>query len=494
MSIYSPLLLIVTFVLTIVVAWDLDVETSVGKVVGFVDPAVPNVNQWLGVPFAEPPVGSLRFLPPVAKSFAGVIDTQKPSLSCQQWLTSKPDLYNTLEPAFLPPGPYSEDCLYLNVITPREPEESSLPVLVWVHGGMLTYGGINTPYEKPQNWVARSQQHIVVQISYRLNIFGFPNAKGLSENNLGILDQRLALEWVRSNIRNFGGDPERITFWGQSAGAGTIDAHQFAFASDPIFSSVLLESGVALLAQAGTDANQTSFGIVAQKFGCPSNSSPTAEVDCMRKVDAGAIEKFLQNYTDSATTPALYFSPVADGKIAFLPQQYVAMGEAGEFANVPMLVGSNAQEGSAFVPFSISGAGLTPALIEGVTLKVIQCPVAVTCQYRQASKRTTFRYFYAGNFSNISPTPWLGSYHFAELPLIMGTDGEYVSASTPFEVALSHKMQDLWLSFAKDPMYGVIRQGWYPYSSNGTALVLGVNTTLVSKESIAALDAGCAAS
>lgn len=164
MSVYNPLLLLLTSVFILVAAWDLHVETSAGTVVGFVDPALPNVTQWLGVPFAEPPVGSLRFLPPVTKQSAGVIEAQKPPLSCQQWLTTLPDLYNTFEPAFLPPGPYSEDCLYLNVIAPAEPKQSSLPVLAWVHGGMLTYGGINTPYEKPENWVARSQQHIVVQI------------------------------------------------------------------------------------------------------------------------------------------------------------------------------------------------------------------------------------------------------------------------------------------------------------------------------------------
>ena len=76
----------------------------------------------------------------------------------------------------------------------------------------------------------------------------------------------------------------------------------------------------------------------------------------------------------------------------------------------------------------------------------------------------------------------------------MGTDGEFVSNSTPFEVALSHKMQDLWLAFAQDAKLGLTRHGWYPYSTNGTALVLAKNTTLVSRESIAVLDAGCAAS
>lgn len=76
----------------------------------------------------------------------------------------------------------------------------------------------------------------------------------------------------------------------------------------------------------------------------------------------------------------------------------------------------------------------------------------------------------------------------------MGTDGEFISASSPFETALSHKMQDLWLSFAKDPMYGVTHHGWRPYSTNRTALILGENNTLLLKESIAVLDAGCAAS
>ena len=310
-----------------------DVNTSVGKVSGFIDDSTPYVKQWLGVPYAEPPIQSLRFLPPVAKSKTLKIDGTKLPPSCQQYRSTVPDVF-TVVPEFLDPGPFNEDCLYLNVIAPsRIKGKRGLPVLVWIHGGMTLFGGINTPYEKPEKWVQRSQEHVVVQINYRLNIFGFPNAKGLDTNNLGILDQRLALEWVRANIRRFGGDPEQIILWGHSAGAASADAHQFAFKNDPIFKATILESGVAVIAQTGSDLNKTSFQSVAKGVGCNS-SSPKDEVDCMRKVDAGIIEDFLQNYTDSGAMPRLYFSASADRKVAFLPQEFVAKGKSGDFANL----------------------------------------------------------------------------------------------------------------------------------------------------------------
>ena len=123
------------------------------------------------------------------------------------------------------------------------------------------------PGQLPQRWVARTQEHIVVTINYRMNIMGFPNAAGTREQNLGLLDQRVALEWVRDNIRYFGGDPSKIMIWGQSAGAAAVDYHNYAYWDDPIAHAMFAQSGSVFLYQAGSpgmDWTHTNFTFVAK--------------------------------------------------------------------------------------------------------------------------------------------------------------------------------------------------------------------------------------
>lgn len=147
-------------------AWQhgLEIETPVGQIQGFIDPSLPGVKQWLGIPFAEPPIGFLRFLPPVAISEGDRnISAQKATPSCQQYDSVLPSIVSNETTQFRAPPPYNEDCLYLNVIAPKYSFGRDLPVLFWIHGGATLVGGIDTPYELPQQWVQRSQGHIVVQ-------------------------------------------------------------------------------------------------------------------------------------------------------------------------------------------------------------------------------------------------------------------------------------------------------------------------------------------
>lgn len=140
------------------------------------------------------------------------------------------------------------------------------------------------PYHIPAGWVNRSQKHIIVTMNYRVNIFGFPNSAGLEDNDLGILDQRLALEWVYANIEAFGGDSSRITVWDHSAGGVSADVLNFAFHDDLLAAGFFLMSGAAMRTFAqGDNALQTNFTYVSKELGCDFPDDPKAQVECMRQ-------------------------------------------------------------------------------------------------------------------------------------------------------------------------------------------------------------------
>ncbi|KAJ9667700.1 hypothetical protein H2201_002235 [Coniosporium apollinis] len=311
-------------------------------------------------------------------------------------------------------------------------------------------------------------------MNYRVNVFGFPNAKGLKDRNVGLLDQRMAVEWTRDNIAAFGGDTSRITLWGQSAGAASVDTYGYAYPEDPIVSSLICDSGAATI-RSSSDYAQTNFTFLASLVGCRDLDSQ-AEVACVRNVPAVTLQSALGNYIISRATPSISFVPVNDNVTVFSNTTDRAL--RGLIANIPAIMGSNTNEGAGFVDFTPAGPGA--ATLFALTQSVIACRVSLGVRNRNRIGLPTYRYQYAGNFSNLSPVNWLGAYHSGELPLLFGThDHEFYGPSTPFEYEVSHAMQGLWLSFASNPTAGPVvatsrrqRFEWPEYSPDTDSMVL----------------------
>lgn len=464
------------------------VKTSTGIFTGLVDSKFPKTRQFRAIPFAKPPVASRRWLPPqkLPPSTERHHSTRFPP-SCPQFVTAVPSLFNTdLTKGNLIYNGYqndtsglvgeatSEDCLYVAVWTPTvQPPAGGFPVLFFITGGGWQIGGIDIPWQMPTAWVERSQSHIVVTINYRVNIFGFPNARGLSDDdqNLGILDQRAALEWVRDNIRAFGGNPSRITQWGRSAGSAATDIHAYAFREDPIAQAYYLQSGTIFSASLPETPAYSNFSFVARHVGCADgddyDDNGAAELDCMRQVPFAMIENFIGQYSDRGETPALTFKPVVDGRIVFA--DYKARSEAGQIARVPVLISNAANEFSSLVPWPVGNltAGPYQPPITEYDVEGFVCPTFNSTVYRNRldPKVPVFRFQHAGVFPNLNKYKWLGAYHASDIPISFGTYHllDHIANTTKFETDVSESMQDHILAFVKDPYHGPQEtMGWKP--------------------------------
>ncbi|EXJ74859.1 uncharacterized protein A1O5_01555 [Cladophialophora psammophila CBS 110553] len=478
---------------------NLKVTTSTGTYIGIINGTVPNVRQFLNVPYALPPVGSRRWAPPeqLTSNASAILDATSFPRFCPQYLSGAPNVYNqllsgyliptgldTAAPATMPPTT-GEDCLSLSIWTPTR-NVSGLPVIIFMTGGGFIIGGINIPYQLPHHWVQRTQSHIVVSINYRLGIMGFPNARGLNSQNLGILDQRMAHEWVRDNIQAFGGDPSKITIWGQSAGASSTDFHGFAYYNNSIAKGLVMESGTALLGLVSYDFAHTNFTFVASQLGC-GGLNATAELDCMRQKPVETIVNFVGRRSDNATTPALSFVPIPDDKVIF--SNYTERYARGLIANVPAIVGTASDEGTVLVPFTNLTAGPNQTLADEATLGYFVCPAHNSSKLRTEAGLLTYRYEFAGNFSNLSPLPWLGAYHTDDLPLFFGSYNDY-GKGTEFEARTSEIMQDYLLAFMKDPHNGPKQKGWQDYTK-GHVLRFGADSVAAKNVTVQTVDGAC---
>lgn len=306
----------------------------------------PSITAYYGIPYAAPPVGKLRWHEPMpAANWEGVRDCARPSAKCPQ-LGVEPGGF--FEREFYPvKEAMSEDCLYLNIWTPAQSTEEKLPVIFWVHGGAFMTGYGHSAHFDGEHFAR--QGVILVTINYRLNVFGWMVDKELSaesehgvSGNYGLLDQIYALKWVRRNIANFGGDPDRITIAGQSAGAACVQA----LCSSPLcrgdFAGAIFQSG------GGIDA--------LPDMDYPPLAEVEAQMDITKSLGVANIaearalpaEELLARWLKTMPSKLIWRTPVIDGYV--LPKKSAQIVYDDEAAHVPYLIGFTAKEGIVTTP------------------------------------------------------------------------------------------------------------------------------------------------
>lgn len=303
-----------------------DIQTSSGLLKGY--SPLPGVHAYIGIRYAQPPIGSLRFEPPKRYKPANVrnaYDATRPFPSCYQVR------YNSLIEDKFSFWSESEDCLYVTVWKPANHnvnKDKPLPVLIWIYGGDFTEGGTNA-YDGT-DFIREQQDVIFVDFNYRLNIFGFPNSPAVTPN-LGLLDQRLAVEWIRDNIAAFGGDPKKMSLMGQSAGSMSIAYWSYAYPDDPIVRGFIELSGQEIGVQPD---DGTSWKNVGNVTGCDKKGDAKAQVECLRKLPARELRRAITPTNLAEYGDATGGGPAVDNKTYFSAAEYTKRGLAGRFAKV----------------------------------------------------------------------------------------------------------------------------------------------------------------
>ncbi|KAF8473220.1 Alpha/Beta hydrolase protein [Kalaharituber pfeilii] len=420
----------------------------------------PTVRAFLGIPYAQPPVNSLRWKPPQPLPAASerervqIVDATKFGNSCYQFMYKifyrDPRLGKDIENYGKTQTPESEDCLSVNVWAPRKgkkgkEEDELLPVMVWVHGGAHHEGGSSTPGSDGTNLVTNHNNILYVSFNYRLNIFGFPMTPSvpLNQTNLGLFDQRFVVEWLRDNIAAFGGDPKQMTLWGESAGSVSVGTYLFAYPDDPIVRAGIAQSYYDL-----GDGYPSEFGRVAKNAGCGSEDEKV-QFECMMKAPADRIHRGISNETYNRFGAMPGGKPVVDNITVFSKEGYAQRAKEGKIAPIPLLLGSNNHEADALLPYDFKD-GVNKTLSDIYTITALTCPTSMLAKQLAALDIPVYLYRYMPILPAANPVPWPRAYHSAELPFIFGNlpPGHDFR---PYEKRICDAIQRMWVAFAKNP-------------------------------------------
>ncbi len=460
---------------------DLMAATSYGKVAGTQE---NGVSVFRGIPFAKPPLGALRFRPPERpEPWSGVRDATR----------FGPGSYQADRPLARILGivvqDQSEDCLTLNVWTPAAGDDGRRPVMVWIHGGAWVIGaGSEITYDGSH--LARRGDVVIVTVNYRLGPFGFLRGKELgggldSTGNEAMLDLLAALEWVRDEIAAFGGDPRNVTVFGESAGAVNTACLLAMSRARGLFHKAVMQSGSLNLTRAPEAALESARQILKELGIAPERARMLQDVsaeDLVRAQNAVAGRSVLPP-----------FGPVADGDV--VPKRPFASIAAGSARGVPLIVGTNLEEMKLYgfldrsldqldeegvadrcrALFPGTGPDGRPSGVRvaevyrdarrarGDDASPVETWLAIStdhmfraaalklAEFHAAHTREVFVYQFA--WKGTTPGKPQGAVHALELPFVFGTLDKselgLIAGRTPAAQALSGRMQEAWLNFAR---------------------------------------------
>nr|ANQ45784.1 AChE4 [Pardosa pseudoannulata] len=478
-----------------------------------------SVGAFLGIPFARPPVGDLRFRRPRAPaSWEGTLSAREMRPGCVQF-TRNPFPWRDV-----PPG-LDEDCLYLNVWVPATPLSvlSRKTVMFWVYGGAFVFGSSRVDFYDGRV-LAVEGDVIVVTVNYRLGPFGFLySGNEDAPGNMGLLDLVEALKWVRGNIASFGGDPDSITLFGQSAGGIAIGMFCVSPLTRGMFRRVILQSGSP--ANLDGEDNNLDFRMsqrLAEAVGCAEDENSLADdpervVECLRNVDVFELSRTFSAL--GGNTSRLTYPRFGDELLPQNPRKAIANGV---FGAVDVLIGTNSGDGALIITNSMTEVfgffgEKDPQINRTFGTSIIKkqfqefvAPCSVVNQYlggvndddfnaiRQqvfmatgdyertcpatyfaesfAKKGVRAYYYFFTHRPSPSPfAPWMLASHFDETPFVFGYPLRYRRNYTLRERTLSRRMIQAWTAFAKTGIpIGAI---WPRYSrENPRYQILDVNS------------------
>ncbi|KAM9801347.1 cholinesterase-like [Neosynchiropus ocellatus] len=497
---------------------DLLINTKNGKVQGTLLPLLGgDVKAFLGIPYAKPPVGKLRFTAPQpVEKWDGVKDATKFPNSCYQMPDSTQPGFRGTE-MWNPNTPLSEDCLYLNVWSPRlnktQLQASPLaPVLVWIYGGGFISGTSSLDVYDGR-YLSKSESVVVVSMNYRVGAFGFltlPDNKNI-KGDAGLLDQRMALQWVADNIAFFGGDPSKVTLFGESAGSASVGLHLLSPGSQSLFQRAIMQSGSpnAPWATLTKDASQKRSVMLAGLIGCP--TSPAARMEmCLQKADPKAIASKQFGVLDKKMMFGIAFTPLRDGD--FLPDHLEMLLQTSKFPKKDVMFGLNRDEGTYFLFYGLPGFSLVgqslitrndflhgvsqhmgaasdlakqavitqytdwtdesskmknrDSMAQVVGDHMFACPLLEFARRYSQHGGKSFLYFF-DHVSSINPWPaWTGAMHGYEIEFVFGLPLNATWGYTKNEVNMTKKFMKHWGNFARAGDPGIDGASWPKFTAD----------------------------